>query len=111
MNKPVFIGLSTCSTCRKLAKLVPNIPYRDLRQSPLSKEEIKTLVDKVSIDRLYNTNGQSYRNGKIKEKRLTLSVDEQIALLASDPMLIKRPILVLEDQVIVGNQPELYPKG
>lgn len=80
------------------------LTVRDIKQNPPTAEELQRWHEAsgLEIGKFYNTSGISYRKGNIKEKRATLSLEEQYTLLASDPMLIKRPILVDEDTVRVG---------
>ena len=56
----------------------------------------------MPLKRFFNTSGQIYRGLQLKEKLPTMTEDEQLALLASDGMLVKRPLIVGEDFVLVG---------
>ena len=62
----------------------------------------------MSLKQLFNTSGQLYRQLDVKTKRKTYSDDQLIELLASDGMLVKRPIVISEDRIIVGNKPDAY---
>ncbi|MDD7592826.1 MAG: arsenate reductase family protein [Peptoniphilaceae bacterium] len=103
-----FIGYRRCSTCRSILDLLRQknvaVNVRDLKQDPPTADEIRAWHEASGLDigRFYNTSGLSYRNGNIKERRASLTLDEQYALLGSDPMLVKRPILVDGETVLVG---------
>ncbi len=56
----------------------------------------------LPLKRFFNTSGMKYRELKLKDKLPDMSEDEQLNLLATDGMLVKRPILVLDDDVLVG---------
>ena len=74
-----------------------------------TKEEIQGWIDKgISIDKLFNTSGMLYRELNVKEKRKTYTQEQLIDLLASDGMLVKRPIVIQEDKIIIGNKPNDY---
>lgn len=97
-----------CSTCQKAMKYLDfhHISYevRNIKEEVPSKEELKEFLKKSSLDlhRFFNTSGMKYRQYHLKEKLPQMSEDEKLALLASDGMLIKRPLLVTEDKVYVG---------
>lgn len=65
-----------------------------------TKEELKEWIERFSfpLDRLYNTSGMKYRELNLKEKRKTMTLEEQLELLSSDGMLLKRPILITENK-------------
>ena len=105
--KTLFIGYPKCTTCKKayaaLCDLGIEAEYRNI------KEDIQGWIDKgVSIDKLFNTSGMLYRELNVKEKRKTYTQEQLIDLLASDGMLVKRPIVIQEDKIIIGNKPNDY---
>lgn len=105
--KTLFIGYPKCTTCKKayaaLCDLGIEAEYRNI------KEEIQSWIDKgISIDKLFNTSGMLYRELNVKEKRKTYTQEQLIDLLASDGMLVKRPIVIQEDKIIIGNKPNDY---
>ena len=97
-----------CSTCRKARRFLDdhgiNYTARHIVENPPSFEEISTWVNDhgVEIRRLFNTHGKRYRALDIKAKLLVLNKEQIIALLADDGMLVKRPILVFGERVLVG---------
>ena len=113
MTKITFIGYPKCSTCKKayqtLEELGIHAQYRDITKENPTVDEIKSWIDRgVSLKQLFNTSGQLYRQLDVKSKRKTYSDDQLIELLASDGMLVKRPLVISEDRIIVGNKPDAY---
>lgn len=102
-----------CSTCKKALRwleardtTVDVVPIVD---SPPSAKELKALWKRsgLPIKRFFNTSGMSYREGGFSKKLPSMSDDEKIAALAADGKLIKRPLVVTEDAVLVGfKEPE-----
>jgi len=103
-------GIKTCDSVRKARKFMKehHIDYTfvDFRETPVGEEEIAQWLQKVSIDTLFNNRGTTYRTLKLKEKNLTDK--EKAAWLAKENMLIKRPVIVFENQVVVGFNEERY---
>ena len=102
----LFIEYPKCSTCKKAKKYLEdhNIQFTDrniVTETP-TKEELSKWMNKyhISIDKLYNTSGMKYRELNLKEKRKQLSQEEQLEILQSDGMLIKRPILITEHTML-----------
>lgn len=112
----LFIEYPKCSTCKKAKKYLENnhidFTDRDIITDTPSKEELKTWIEKykVEIDKLYNTSGMKYRELNIKEKRKTMPQEEQIELLSSDGMLLKRPILITERTMLMGFKEQEWKK-
>ena len=105
----LFIGYPKCTTCKKAYKALQDLgieaEYRDIKEHNPTKEEIQSWIDKgVDVNKLWNTSGQVYRQLNLKEKRKTMSEKEAVELLSSDGMLVKRPIVIQEDMIIVGNK-------
>ena len=107
-----FIEYSKCSTCKKAKKYLVdnNIEFidREIKTKTPTKEELRSWINNYNIDikKFFNTSGLIYRDMKLKDKLNSLSIDEKIDLLASNAMLIKRPILVNSDNVLVGFKEE-----
>ncbi len=107
-----------CSTCQKAKAFLEEngVEIRELRdiktQNP-SEEEIRFWKEKsnLPLKKFFNTSGILYKEMKLKEKLPTLSEEEQIALLATDGMLVKRPILIGEDFVLTGFRPAEWEKA
>lgn len=104
----LFIEYPKCSTCKKARLYLEdnNIKYTDrniITETP-TKEELKEWIKKYNfkIDKLYNTSGQKYRELNLKEKRKNMTEDEQLELLSSDGMLIKRPIFITSKHMVTG---------
>lgn len=104
----LFIEYPKCSTCQKAKKWLQenNIEFEDrhvLEQTPTAQELEKWIKQSnKEIKSWFNTSGLKYKELKLKEKLPTISDEEKIKLLASDGMLIKRPILVTEDKILIG---------
>jgi arsenate reductase len=103
-----FICYPKCSTCKKAQKWLDarDIPYefRDITQENPTAAELKEWHAKTGLPlrRLFNTSGQLYRSMNLKDKIPTMSEDEIFQLLSTDGMLVKRPLLVTDDKVLVG---------
>lgn len=103
-----FIGYKNCGTCQKAKKYLTQkgfaFSYREITEYPLSMEEITTVYEKsgLPLQKLLNTSGGVYRELNMKEKIKVLSVEEILVLLSENPMLIKRPILINGDEILIG---------
>ncbi|HIW22257.1 MAG TPA: arsenate reductase family protein [Candidatus Dorea intestinavium] len=104
----LFICYSKCSTCKKARKYLEseNISFteRDIKTQNPTKEELKTWHQKsgLPLKRFFNTSGLIYRELGLKDKLEHMSEEEQYEILASDGMLVKRPLLISDDLVLVG---------
>ena len=104
----LFVNYPKCSTCRKAKKWLDEnaIEYesRHIVDDNPQADEIKEWWKKsdLPLKRFFNTSGMKYRELKLKDKLPDMSEEEQFDLLASDGMLVKRPILVGNDFVLVG---------
>lgn len=112
-----FICYSRWGTCRKARSFLDekNISYneRDIKENNPTEAELKEWIEKSDypIKKFFNTNGKVYRELGLKDKLKDMSLDEKIKLLAKDGMLVKRPILVGEDLVLVGFKEEEWNRG
>ena len=103
-----------CSTCRKALKWLDaeGIDYKliDIVDSPPSLAKLKRVQRQAGLPvaKLFNTSGQSYRNGNYKAKLDKMTDAEALAALAQDGKLIKRPLVVSEDAALVGFREEEY---
>lgn len=101
----LFLCYPRCSTCKKAQKWLDEhqIPYtlRDIKEDNPSQEELQTWrqTSGLPLKRFFNTSGQLYRTMELSKK---LPEAEQYALLASDGMLVKRPVLVGGGCVLLG---------
>lgn len=106
--KALLIGYKSCSTCKKTENFLneKEIEYKfqDVKEEKPEKDQIKDLYEKsgLEIKKFFNTSGQIYRKLNLKDKLKDMTEDEKLDLLASDGMLLKRPILLYGDDVIVG---------
>lgn len=104
----LFVEYPKCSTCQKAKKWLDahGISYEDrhIKEQNPTAEELKIWHEKshLPLKRFFNTSGMIYRSMELKDKLPTMSEEEQIALLATDGMLVKRPLVVGEDFVLVG---------
>ena len=111
----LFIGYPPCSTCKKAYKALLDLgieaTYRNIKEENPTKEEIQSWIDRgVELKKLFNTSGMLYRELNIKEKRETYTQEQLIDLLASNGMLVKRPIVIQDDMIIIGNKVSEYEK-
>ena len=104
----LFVYYPKCSTCRKAKKWLEenNIEFeeRNIIDDNPTYEELKEWYEKsgLALNRFFNTSGMKYRDLKLKDKRPEMSEDEQLKLLATDGMLVKRPVIVSDDVVLTG---------
>lgn len=97
-----------CGTCRKALKWLDahGVEYEsvDIVTNPPSRRELSALVKQsgLPVRKWFNTSGQSYRQGGFKEKLEKMNDSDAVAALAADGKLIKRPVLVDGDRVLVG---------
>lgn len=106
--KPVVLVYNKCSTCQKAMKWLKenNIAYeeRPIKEENPTEEELERWYKKsgLPLKRFFNTSGMLYKELQLKDKLADMPEKEQLHLLASDGMLVKRPLLVTEDYVCPG---------
>ena len=104
----LFVCYPKCSTCMKAKKWLEEkgLEYetRDIKTDNPTVDELKEWWEKsgLPLKRFFNTSGNLYKEMKLKDKLPSMTEEEQIALLASDGMLVKRPILVDGANVLTG---------
>lgn len=104
----IFICYPKCATCQKAKKWLEAkgvaFEERHIKENNPSTEELKDWHNKsgLPLQKFFNTSGSLYKELKLKEKLPTMSEDEQYNLLASDGMIVKRPILIGDGFVLVG---------
>ena len=104
----LFICYPKCSTCQKAKKWLDehNIEYteRHIVEVKPTYDELKEWNKKsgLPLKKFFNTSGLLYKEMQLKDKLLTMSEEEQLQLLATNGMLVKRPLVVKEDLVLVG---------
>ena len=104
----LFIEYPKCSTCKKAKKYLDdnNISYEDrnIKDNNPTKDELKKYIElsNKDINNFFNTSGLKYRELNLKDKLKSMTFDEKLDLLSTDGMLVKRPIIVNEKNVLVG---------
>lgn len=104
----LFLEYPKCSTCKKAKKWLDDyqVAYTDrhiLEENP-TEDELREWIGRsgLPLKRFFNTSGMKYRELQLKDRLPGMSEEEQIALLATDGMLVKRPLLVLDHRVLPG---------
>lgn len=106
--KPLVLVYRKCTTCQKALKWLDEnqVAYeeRPIKEENPTEEELKEWYQKsgLPLKRFFNTSGNLYKELQLKGKLADMSEEEQIKLLASDGMLVKRPLLITEDYVCPG---------
>lgn len=104
----LFVNYPKCSTCQKAKRWLTGhqleFEDRDIKKQNPAADELKEWHKKsgLPLKRFFNTSGILYKEMNLKEKLPDMSEEEQFRLLASDGMLVKRPLLVTEKTVLVG---------
>lgn len=104
----LFLEYPKCTTCKKAkAWLTENgveFTERHIVENNPTEEELKEWIGKsgLPLKRFFNTSGMKYRELGLKDKLLDMTEEEQIALLATDGMIVKRPLLIGDNFVIPG---------
>ena len=104
----LFLEYPKCSTCQKAKKWLDEqkVEYeeRHIKEQNPTAEELKAWYERsgLPLKRFFNTSGLLYKSMQLKDKLPHMSEEEQLALLATDGMLVKRPLLIKEDKVLVG---------
>lgn len=104
----LFVCYPKCSTCQKAKKWLEGqgleFEERHIVQENPTFEELKEWHQKsgLPLKKFFNTSGMLYKEMHLKDQLPTMSEEEQYRLLATNGMLVKRPILVNEDKVLVG---------
>lgn len=104
----LFICYPKCSTCLKAKKWLDDndVKYemRHIADDNPTYDELKDWHQRsgLPLKKFFNTSGLVYKNNNIKDKLLTMNEDERLYLLASDGMLVKRPLLISDEFVLVG---------
>ncbi|WP_443663388.1 arsenate reductase family protein [Dysosmobacter sp.] len=107
----LFLCYPKCTTCRKAKAWLEeqNISFtlRDIKEENPTEEELQSWWQRsgLPLRKFFNTSGLQYKALGLKDKLPTMTEAEQIALLSTDGMLVKRPLLVGEDFVLVGFRP------
>ena len=104
----LFIEYPKCSTCQKAKKWLDEngieCTDRHIKEDNPTYEELKEWYERsgLPLKKFFNTSGQLYRGMELKDKLPTMSEDEQLKLLATDGMLVKRPLVIKGNTVLTG---------
>ena len=105
-------GIKNCDSVRKALKYLKSheleFEFIDFRETPVTETEISEWLEQSDIKTLFNTRGTTYRTLKLKE--LNLDDEGKKTWLAKENMLIKRPVITVDNDVIVGYNESLYNK-
>lgn len=110
----LFVEYPKCTTCKKAKKWLDDnkLTYTDrhIKEENPTIEELKEWHKKsgLPLKRFFNTSGNLYKELGLKDKLPTMTEEEQYELLATDGMLVKRPIIVTEDKVFTGFKEEVW---
>lgn len=111
-----YICYPSCTTCKKAQQWLDSkgVEYelRNIKEDNPTKEELKEWHAKsgLPLKKFFNTSGLLYKSMELKDKLPKMSEEEQFDLLATDGMLVKRPIVVTNDTVLVGFKEAEYEK-
>lgn len=114
--EPIVICYPKCGTCQKAEKWLKanniSYTYRPIKEENPTREELQNWLatSGLSIAKFFNTSGLLYKELNMKDKVKTLSTDELLDLLAENGMMVKRPILLANNQVLVGFKQEEWEK-
>ncbi|MBQ6033973.1 arsenate reductase family protein [Ruminococcus sp.] len=112
-----FICYPKCTTCQKAKKWLDakGVTYdmRDIKEQNPTYEELKKWygMSRLSLKKFFNTSGLLYKSMELKNKLPEMSEEEQLRLLATDGMLVKRPILINGNKVVVGFKESDYEEA
>ncbi len=109
-----FIAYMKCSTCVKALKYLNELGHEvevvDIKTNNPNSSDIKKYheLSNLDINKFFNTSGLVYKELNLKEKIKIMSLEEKYEILSTNGMLVKRPLLVCEDKVLVGFKEEQY---
>lgn len=106
--KMIFIEYPKCSTCKKAKAFLENrnieFEDRNIVDNNPSAKELKNWVSmsNIPINKFFNTSGILYRQMELSKKLVDMSDEEKIEILSSNGMLVKRPLLILDNKILIG---------
>lgn len=112
--KLTYYGYPKCTTCRKAVKWLEGneieVNTVNIAETPPSEETLTEMIaaSGLELKKFFNTSGKVYRELNLKDKLASMTDEEKIALLASDGMLIKRPIVFGNGKATVGFKEETF---
>lgn len=104
----LLVWYPKCSTCQKAQKWLEahgaDVTYRNIKEENPGVKELREWYEKSGLElkRFFNTSGLLYKELGLKDRLGEMSEEEKLSLLATDGMLVKRPILVTDEKVLVG---------
>ena len=104
----LFIEYPKCTTCQKAKKWLDDngVKYEDrhIKENNPTYDELKNWIETsgLPVKKFFNTSGLMYKSMNLKERLETMSDDEQIKLLSTDGMLVKRPLIISASTILVG---------
>lgn len=110
----LFIEYPKCSTCKKAKNFLDKnkLQYidRDIKLNKPTKEELRKWISisNLPVEKFFNTSGIKYRELNLKDTLKDVDFETKLDILSSDGMLIKRPILVLDNKVLVGFKESIW---
>lgn len=110
----LFLCYPKCTTCQKSKKWLDEheIEYeeRNIKENNPSYEELKKWYEQSGLElkKFFNTSGLLYKSMNLKDKLPTMTDDDKLKLLATDGMLVKRPIIVTDDNILLGFREAAY---
>ncbi len=108
MKDPVFLCYPRCTTCQKAKKWLDShdikVVVRDIQRENPGEDELRAWRETsgLPLKRFFNTSGVKYRSLNLKDKIPAMTEDEQYALLATDGLLVRRPLLIGDGYVLTG---------
>ncbi|AFA46889.1 arsenate reductase family protein [Acetobacterium woodii] len=112
--KPIFLCYPKCSTCQKAKKFLAEnaieVEERHIVENRPQKDELLNWMELYQGDpkKFFNTSGLVYREMALKDQVKTMTRDQMAEILATNGMLVKRPLIVLADQVLIGFKEEQW---
>lgn len=113
----ILLCYKRCTTCKNVEKMLEEKGFeyevREISEANPTKEELKLWVEKsgLPLKRFFNTSGKIYREMGLSTKLKEMSDEEQFDLLSTDGMIVKRPILLKGDEVIVGHDVKKFAES
>ena len=113
----IFLEYPKCSTCKNAKKWLDahGISYSDrhIKEQNPTYDELRAwhIRSGMPLKKFFNTSGLLYQSMNLKEKLPSMTEDEQLRLLASDGMLVKRPLVVSDDLILIGFRPEEWDRA
>jgi len=110
----LFLEYPKCSTCKKAKSFLDKnkIKYidRDIKTNNPTKEELKKWIELsgFNIEKFFNTSGIKYRELNLKDTLKDVDFETKLDILSSDGMLVKRPLLIMDDKVLIGFKESIW---